>query len=73
VDAELYRPSFTSKGKPELGCRDYPDRPLLCRVSPLEKHLTFRAQSNKDLIRNGTTNSHDFAEYFRQAYTDTPD
>jgi hypothetical protein len=43
--------------------------------SPLEKTdtLTFRAQSNKDLIRTGTTNSHDFAEYFRQAYTDTPD
>jgi len=35
--------------------------------------LTFGAQSYKDLIRNGTTNNHDFAEHFRQAYTDTPD
>src|SRR6266545_7916547 len=37
VDAELYRPSFPSKSKPELGCRDHPDRPSLCRFRPLRK------------------------------------
>src|SRR5712692_7988462 len=40
VDAELYRPSFSSKGKPELGCRDHPDRPSPCRVSPLLRKQT---------------------------------
>src|SRR5882672_2941830 len=58
VDAELYRPSVSSEGKPELGCRDHPDRLVPGFTSRENRHLTFRAQSNKEPIRNGTTNNH---------------
>src|SRR2546425_39024 len=31
VDAELYRPSFPLQGKPELRCKEHPDRRAMCR------------------------------------------